>query len=250
MAVRRRPLRRGHEPPSRPPGRVLDRRSVVHVRDPALGRVRAPRKRTGVRRPPPGRDRGRSGGARPDDGRHRRRVDGHRARACAGRAVEEALRKRRPRADPVPARMNVHQITPLPIAIPLLTAAAIVITSGAPRRVHDAMAMAAAAAMTVICAILLAHAGKGPIVEWLGGWRPHHGVALGISLAVDQLGAGAAVFVSVLLMATLAYSWTYFEELDGLVHALMLVLTAAMVGVCLTGDLFTMLVFFVLLTVP
>jgi multicomponent Na+:H+ antiporter subunit D len=146
--------------------------------------------------------------------------------------------------------MSVHQITPLPIVVPLLTGAAIVITSSAPRRVHDLLAAAAALAMVVMCAVLLGQAAHGPIVEWLGGWHPHHGVALGIALVVDPLGAGAALLVSSLLLASIVYSWAYFDQLDGLVYALVLVLGAAMVGLCFTGDLFTMIVFFVLMTVP
>lgn len=145
--------------------------------------------------------------------------------------------------------MSVHQLTPLPVAILLLTAAAIAMTSFAPRRVHDVLATAGAAAAAVICALLLDHARHAPIVEWLGGWRPQHRVALGISLVVDQLGAGGALLAAVMLTATLVYSWSYFDELDGLVHALMLVLTAGIVGICLTGDLFNMIVFFVMTTV-
>ena len=145
--------------------------------------------------------------------------------------------------------MSAHQLAPLPVVVPLLAAAAIVVTSSAPRRVHDAMATAAAVGMTGLCAILLAHAEHAPIVEWLGGWKPHHGVALGIALTADQLGTGCALLGSALLTATLVYSWSYFDELDGFVHALLLTLAAGMAGICLSGDLFTMLVFFVLTTV-
>jgi multicomponent Na+:H+ antiporter subunit D len=146
--------------------------------------------------------------------------------------------------------MSVHQLTPLPVVIPLLTAAAIVITSFAPRRVHDVMATGAGLASAVLCAVLLAHAGERPIVEWLAGWHPHQGVAVGIALTVDQLGAGAALLAAVVLTAALVYSWTYFDdEVDVMVCALMLVLGAGLIGICLVGDLFTMIVFFVLTTV-
>src|SRR3954451_12128452 len=145
--------------------------------------------------------------------------------------------------------MSVHQVTPLPVVVLLLAAALLAITSSAPRRFHDVIATSAAGASAVLCAVLLGHAQHGPIIEWLGGWRPHHGVALGISLTVDQLGAGAALLAAVLLTSALAYSWTYFDELDGLVQALMLVLGAGLIGICLTGDLFNMVVFFVLTTV-
>lgn len=145
--------------------------------------------------------------------------------------------------------MKGQDLLPLTVAIPLVTAALIVITSSAPRRFHDALATSAAVAMTVLCAIILSDAKHGPVVEWLGGWHPHHHVAIGIAFAADQLGAGAALFASALLTASLVYSWSYFKELDGLVHALLLVLAAGMVGFCMIGDLFTMVVFFVVMSV-
>src|SRR4051794_6553860 len=145
--------------------------------------------------------------------------------------------------------MSVHQLTPLPVVVLLLAAALLAITSSAPRRFHEVIATSAAGASAVLCAVLLGHAQHGPIVEWLGGWRPHHGVALGISLVVDELGAGAALLVAILLTSVLVYSWAYFEELEGLVQGLMLVLGAGLIGICLTGDLFNMVVFFVLTTV-
>ena len=145
--------------------------------------------------------------------------------------------------------MSGRDLVPLIVAIPLLGAALIVITSKGPRRLHDVLATTAAVAVVVLCAIVLADARNGPVVEWLGGWRPHHHVALGVALGADQLGAGMALLVAVLASASLVYSWAYFEELDGLVHALILVLTAAMAGFALSGDLFTMVVFFVLMSV-
>lgn len=146
--------------------------------------------------------------------------------------------------------MSVHELTPLPVALPLLAAAAIVVTSSAPRLLHDVLATATAAAMTVLCAILVAHSQHRPIVEWLGGWIPHHGVASGIALTADQLGAGCALLASGVVTVVLVYSRSYFDDVDAFVYPLMLTLSAGMAGVCLSGDLFTMVVFFVLMTVP
>ena len=50
-----------------------------------------------------------------------------------------------------------------------------------------------------------------------------------------------------MVTAALVYSWRYFDSADGLFHALMLVFLAAMVGFCLTGDLFNLIVFFELM---
>jgi multicomponent Na+:H+ antiporter subunit D len=141
-------------------------------------------------------------------------------------------------------------IAPLAVAIPLLVAAVLAATDFARRRwITDAVSIATAAGVTVLCAILLAHTAEGPSVYWLGGWEPEHGVALGISLAADSLGAGMATLVGLLVTATLVFSARYFEAVSNLFHALMLVFCAAMVGFCLSGDLFNMLVFFELMSV-
>lgn len=141
-------------------------------------------------------------------------------------------------------------IAPLAVAVPLVVAAALAATDFARRRwITDAVSIATAAGVTALCAILVAHAEHGPVVYWLGAWEPKHGVALGISLAADTLGAGMATLVGVLVTATLVFSARYFEAVSNLFHALMLVFLAAMVGFCLSGDLFNMLVFFELMSV-
>lgn len=141
-------------------------------------------------------------------------------------------------------------IAPLAIAVPLLAAAFLAATDFAHRRwIADTVGIGAALAVTAICAILLAHASAQPVVYWLGAWRPHHGVALGISLSVDTLGAGMATLVGVTVAATLLFSARWFDVVGHLFHALVLVFLAAMVGFCLSGDLFNMLVFFELMSV-
>src|SRR5881227_3100963 len=116
------------------------------------------------------------------------------------------------------------------------------------RVVADAVATGAAAAVTTFCAILLARSVGGPIVYWFGGWTPSHGVALGISFSIDSLGAGMATLTSLLVTASLVFSWRYFETAGALFHSLMLVFLAAMAGFSLTGDLFNMFVFFELMS--
>jgi multicomponent Na+:H+ antiporter subunit D len=141
------------------------------------------------------------------------------------------------------------QITALPIAVPLIAAALLVaIRRWTPRLVNDAIATGAGVAVIVLCALLLAHTAHGhPFAYWMGGWRPGHSVAIGISLGVDPIGAGLATFSAVLVTASLVYSWHYFESGDGMFQALMLVFMGAMAGFSLTGDLFNLLVFFELM---
>jgi multicomponent Na+:H+ antiporter subunit D len=139
-------------------------------------------------------------------------------------------------------------ITALPVVVPLMGAAFLVaIRHWTPRRVNDLLAGGVALAVVALCAILLARAIHHPFAYWMGGWRPSHSVAIGISFSVDAIGAGVATFSAILVTAALVYSWRYFDAADGLFHALMLLFMAGMVGFCLTGDLFNMLVFFELM---
>jgi multicomponent Na+:H+ antiporter subunit D len=144
---------------------------------------------------------------------------------------------------------SVQQLAPFSVVVPMLAAALIAGFSFLPRRVHEVVAIAATLISTTMCAILLAHAGDGPIVYWLGNWHPHHGVALGISLAVDQLGAGIACLTGVLVVASLVYSTTYFDEISAPFYALVMAFMSGMVAFSLTGDLFDMFVFFELMSV-
>ena len=138
----------------------------------------------------------------------------------------------------------------LPVAVPLLVAAALVGLGPVIRRkVADAVALATAVAVSALCAALLARTAGGPVVYWFGGWRPRDGVALGVAFTVDPVGAGLATLAGVLAVAALVYSWRIFEAVSPLYQALMLVFLAAIVGFCLSGDLFNMFVFYELLSV-
>ncbi|MHB8533275.1 MAG: complex I subunit 5 family protein, partial [Solirubrobacteraceae bacterium] len=103
------------------------------------------------------------------------------------------------------------------------------------------------AAVVAVSALLLAHSVRTPIAYWMGGWRPSHGVTIGIGLAIDPLGAGLAAFALLLVAAAMLYSVHYFDAVNGLFHVLMLLFAGAMAGFCLTGDLFNLIVFFELM---
>jgi multicomponent Na+:H+ antiporter subunit D len=141
----------------------------------------------------------------------------------------------------------VH-ITALPVVVPLIAAA---VLTGArrwtSRLFNDAGATAVALAVVILCALLLARSVNHPFAYWMGGWRPKHMVSIGIAFSVDSIGAGLATFAAILVTASLVYSWRYFDSIDGLFHALMLLFLAAMAGFSLTGDLFNLVVFFELM---
>src|SRR5437588_10967175 len=139
-------------------------------------------------------------------------------------------------------------ITALPIVVPMIGAALLVaLRHWTPRLVNDVAAGGVAVAVITMSVILLVRAVHRPFAYWMGGWRPTHMVAIGISLSIDPIGAGMATFTAILVLAALIYSWRYFEAADGLFHTLTLIFLAGMVGFCLTGDLFNMFVFFELM---
>jgi multicomponent Na+:H+ antiporter subunit D len=141
-------------------------------------------------------------------------------------------------------------LVPLTIAVPLLAAA--VLAALVPlhlRRTAELSSIAVAAAVAVLCVLVLADATDGPLVYWFGGWEPRDEVAIGISFVVDEGGAGMAGFAALVTVAALVYAVRSLEIADELFHLLMLVFMAGMVGFALSGDLFTSFVFFELMTV-
>jgi multicomponent Na+:H+ antiporter subunit D len=144
----------------------------------------------------------------------------------------------------------VSTLAPLPFAVPVLVAAALAGTSGLIRqRGAEIAGTLTALAVTVLCALLLAHVWHGDEIYWFSGWRPRDGVAIGISFTIDPLGAGMATLAALLVTSALVYSWRYFDALAPLFHVLMLMFLAGMTAFCLTGDLFNMFVLFELMGV-
>jgi multicomponent Na+:H+ antiporter subunit D len=141
-------------------------------------------------------------------------------------------------------------LTSLAVLVPLLAAVVLAATTSLRRRrIADVVALAAAVTSTGTCLALVVRASERPVVAWLGGWHPRGGVALGIDLFADQLGAGLAAFAGVLAVAGLVVAWHQVDVAGHLFHALVLVVLAGMVGFCLSGDLFTAFVFFELMGV-
>lgn len=143
----------------------------------------------------------------------------------------------------------MHALPCLPVIIPLLVAAGLAgIGARFPRRLLDFIGGATAASVAASCAALASRSASSPIVYWFGGWTPHDQVAVGISFVVDPIGAGLAAFVALLVFIAFVFSWGYFKNVKSLFHTLMLVFLAGMCGLCLTGDLFNLFVWFELMT--
>jgi multicomponent Na+:H+ antiporter subunit D len=141
-------------------------------------------------------------------------------------------------------------VAPLAVLVPILAATVLAATSPfARRRLAGIVGVVTALAMAALCAATLADVHGGTLVVWFGGWRPRAGAAVGIDFAVDPLGGGLALFVAVLGVAALVMCVELIQVEDHLFDAIALVFLAAMVGFCLTGDLFNLFVFFELMSV-
>jgi multicomponent Na+:H+ antiporter subunit D len=146
----------------------------------------------------------------------------------------------------------MNQLMPLPVVLPLLTAAATAALNPffrSRRRLLDGTAIIASAATTVILAVITDQAARGELVYWFAGFRPSHHVAIGIDFAADPIGAGLAGLAALLVTAAMIFSWRYFERVGTYFHTLMLTFLAGMAGFCLTGDIFDLFVWFELMGV-
>ena len=145
-------------------------------------------------------------------------------------------------------------LLPLAVLAPLGVAAAMLaIEHALPRRAADVLAIVVSAADLLLCAFLAGESQAGPVLHWFGGWTPNisgrPGVVLGIAFSADPGSAGIAAFCGLLFTAVFAFAWGYFDEVRAHFHVLMLLFLAAMVGFCLTRDLFDLFVWFELMSV-
>jgi multicomponent Na+:H+ antiporter subunit D len=148
----------------------------------------------------------------------------------------------------------VDHLLALATAAPLLVAAAIaalnpLFRGKQRRRTLDAIAILTAAVVAVMLAVITIRTAHGDAVYWFAGFRPSHGIAIGIDFAAGPLSAGLACLASVLVTAAMIFSWRYFEQVGSYYHALILTFLAGMVGFCLTGDIFDLFVWFELMGV-
>jgi multicomponent Na+:H+ antiporter subunit D len=137
----------------------------------------------------------------------------------------------------------------LAVAVPLLAACLLLgLGRKLPRAVVDVTATATATAVCVLCVVLLATARSERVVGWLGGQRPEGTRSVGIVLVADGLNTAFAVLASFLMVCALLYSWRYFKAVEARYHAMMLLFLTGMLGFLFTGDLFTLFVFFELMS--
>ncbi len=145
-----------------------------------------------------------------------------------------------------------HQLVPLAVLLPLGVAFLLLALSHwLPPRSADVTAVIVSLVLVALCGWLAAKAMHGPIVHWFAAWTPgvsgNPDVVLGIAFSVDPASATVAAFCALLFAATFVFAWGYFDHVHAHFHVLMLLFLAAMIGFCLTRDLFNLFVWFELM---
>jgi multicomponent Na+:H+ antiporter subunit D len=138
----------------------------------------------------------------------------------------------------------------LPVVLPLVVAALLLAVRplATRRQVLDLVAVITSAAVAVLLGILVFRT-DSPYSYWFAGFRPAHGIAVGIDFTIGPLNAGLACLGATAMTAALVFSWRYFTKVGTYFHALMLTFLAGLTGFCLTGDVFDLFVWFELMGV-
>ena len=92
---------------------------------------------------------------------------------------------------------------------------------------------------------------RGEIITyWMGGWAPEAGWAYGIGLEVDALSLFFGLIVTIAVMVSGTYSFTYMKRDDSQVnfYTLFLMLAGSVLGLVLSGDLFNIFVMVEIMT--
>src|ERR1700729_2833629 len=145
----------------------------------------------------------------------------------------------------------MNPLFPLTVAVPLLTAAALLACRPLlrdRRQVRGLVAVAATASVAVMLGALVIRTSAGS-VYWFAGFRPSGGVVIGIDFEADPLNAGLACLGALLTTASMIFAWRYFTQVGTYFHVLMLTFLAGMTGFCLAGDVFDLFVWFELMGV-
>lgn len=139
-------------------------------------------------------------------------------------------------------------VLPVLVAVPILTACLLLALNGrVSRSAANALVLVISVFCTATAGCVLAAASARTPVAWIGDWRPHSGLAVGIALAADPLSAGLAVLIGSLTVCAALYSRRGLDEASTRFDVLLLIFLAAMNGFVLAADLFNLFVFFELM---
>ncbi|RJG04048.1 monovalent cation/H+ antiporter subunit D [Noviherbaspirillum sedimenti] len=142
----------------------------------------------------------------------------------------------------------IQQLPILPILLPLLAGACMLLLPDNWRRTRVALALLTTLLLVAVAIVLLALADGALPAYWpggiavyaLGAWR----APFGIVLVVDRLAAVMLALSAVLGLASLIYSLARWDRMGANFHPLFQFLLMGLNGAFLTGDLFNLFVFF------
>ncbi|MEO8010824.1 MAG: monovalent cation/H+ antiporter subunit D, partial [Dokdonella sp.] len=140
----------------------------------------------------------------------------------------------------------MNHLPVLPVLIPLLAGALILLFERrgiVPQRI---LAWASIIALLVVAGLLVRHAAQGELTVYLLGDWP---AKLGIALMVDRVAALMVMTTTLLAVASLLYACASWDRRALHFHALFQLQLAGLNGAFLTGDLFNLFVFFEVLLI-
>lgn len=149
----------------------------------------------------------------------------------------------------LPTTVAAPMLAVLVIGLILVACALLSLGRLLPNRFTDVLSIGAALVAVVLEASMLVTASRARLVYWMGGWPFHSVRGVGIALVGDEMSVGIALLASSLMLAALVFSWRYFESQTVHFHGLMVLFLAGMTGFAFAGDVFTMFVFFELMSV-
>jgi multicomponent K+:H+ antiporter subunit D len=141
----------------------------------------------------------------------------------------------------------LEHLVALPIVLPLLTGAVLLLLTEAQRIARVTLAVTSVALQLVVAVVLLYLTSDAAPFIWangigvytLGGWS----APFGIVLVADRLSAVMLTLEAVLALAVLAYSVARWDRPGQPFHSLLQFLMMGLNGAFLTGDLFNLFVF-------
>ncbi|MGN6582796.1 MAG: complex I subunit 5 family protein [Rhizobiaceae bacterium] len=145
-------------------------------------------------------------------------------------------------------------LLPLAALLPLGAAAALLMLSHwLPPRSADLAATVVSLLLALFCGWLAWRGLDQPLIHWFAGWTPASAgrpdVRLGISFVADAPSAAVSALYALLFAASFVFSWGYFDKVHAHFQVLMLLFLAAMIGFCMTRDLFNLFVWFELMSI-
>lgn len=128
-----------------------------------------------------------------------------------------------------------------PILIPALTAVLLVFLARSSLRLTRSISLASALVMLYVSIVFVLQAGTGQIdVYAVGNWIPPYGIVL----VMDRLSSVMLLTNSVLMVASILFTFHWAAERNDYLQPLIHFLAMGVNGAFITGDLFNLFVFF------